>query len=199
MRKTWTWAACLPFVLATAAGAQEKPRAQEKPESQEKTEPPQKAKTPGPRRTVTPLKVQLVFSKYEGEKKLSSLPYTLWVNADDPQRTHLRTGVDVPVPVESKDARIQYTNVGTNIDCRAETLEDGRFMVNLVVEESSLYSADRKITDPLHAPSDVPLFRKFFSTFNVVLRDGQTAQYTTATDPISGDVLKIDATLSVVK
>jgi hypothetical protein len=33
----------------------------------------------------------------------------------------------------------------------------------------------------------------------MVLRDGQTAQSTSATDPISGEVLKIDVTLNVVK
>jgi hypothetical protein len=32
-----------------------------------------------------------------------------------------------------------------------------------------------------------------------MLRDGQSTQYTAATDPVSGEVLKIDVTLTVVK
>jgi hypothetical protein len=43
------------------------------------------------------------------------------------------------------------------------------------------------------------LFRNFRSEANVVLRDGQTARYTVATAPVSGEMLKIDVTLNVVK
>jgi hypothetical protein len=32
-----------------------------------------------------------------------------------------------------------------------------------------------------------------------VLRDGQSSQLTVATDPVSGDVVKVDVTLDVVK
>ena len=45
----------------------------------------------------------------------------------------------------------------------------------------------------------VPAFRSFTSNFNILMRDNQTAQYTTATDQVSGEVLKIDATLNVLK
>jgi hypothetical protein len=44
-----------------------------------------------------------------------------------------------------------------------------------------------------------PVLRSFTSNFTILLRDGQTAQYTTATDQVSGEVLKIDATLNVLK
>jgi hypothetical protein len=33
----------------------------------------------------------------------------------------------------------------------------------------------------------------------MVLKDGQTTQLTTAADPISGDVMRVDVTLTVVK
>ena len=44
---------------------------------------------------VTPLKVSVVVSRFQGEKKLSSLPYTLSVNAGS--RGTLRMGAKVPV------------------------------------------------------------------------------------------------------
>jgi hypothetical protein len=47
--------------------------------------------------------------------------------------------------------------------------------------------------------SNVPMFRSFDSSFQVLLRDGQTTQYTTATDPVSGEMTKIDVTLNVLK
>jgi hypothetical protein len=55
-------------------------------------------------------------------------------------------GIEVPVPVEQlKDGTpttsFQYKNVGTNIDCRAGMASpDGRFRLDLNVEQSSIYS-----------------------------------------------------------
>ena len=46
---------------------------------------------------------------------------------------------------------------------------------------------------------DVPVFRSFRSSFAMVLRDGQSMQYASATDPISGEVMRIDVTLSLAK
>ena len=46
---------------------------------------------------------------------------------------------------------------------------------------------------------NVPMFRSFNSSFQVLLRDGQTTQYTSATDPVSGEMTKIDVTLNVLK
>jgi hypothetical protein len=45
----------------------------------------------------------------------------------------------------------------------------------------------------------MPSVRKFQSTFNLLLKDGQTATHTAATDPVSGEVLRIDVTLTVLK
>ena len=65
-------------------------RGQEKPKPAEELKP------------VTPLKVQVVLSEFDGEKKISSLPYTFFVNADErsarPQ-TNVRMGLRVPVAV----------------------------------------------------------------------------------------------------
>ena len=47
--------------------------------------------------------------------------------------------------------------------------------------------------------ANVPAFRTFKSTFVPILRDGQTAQYTAATDPVIGEVVKIDVTVTVLK
>jgi hypothetical protein len=176
----------------------------------------EQAETKEPRRGVTPLKVQIVFSKYQGEKKVASLPYTLTCNSDR-NPAMLRMGIEVPVPVAfAKEGApsFQYKNVGTNIDCRAGAIEDGRFRLELSIEQSSLYSVGEDkvrragategegrpgwgVTDtPL---GGAPMFRNFRSTFVPILRDGQTVQYTTATDPVSGEVVKIDVTLTVLK
>src|SRR5438046_8565913 len=50
---------------------------------------------------TVPVKVELVLSRFQAEKKISSLPFTLWVNAPgDPRMSgtqSLRMGMDVPV------------------------------------------------------------------------------------------------------
>jgi len=123
-------------------------------------------------------------------------------------------GIEVPVAVTTKEGAnsFQYRNVGTNIDCRARSLGDGRFKLDLGVEQSSIYRSpeaaasaaggggetpDRPV--PVESPNGPPLFRTFNAQFAVVLRDGQSSQHTTATDPVSGEVMKIDVGLTVLK
>ena len=49
------------------------------------------------------------------------------------------------------------------------------------------------------ASTGAPAFRNFNSTFTMVMKDGQTGQSTSVTDPVSGQVIKLDATLNVQK
>jgi len=44
-----------------------------------------------------------------------------------------------------------------------------------------------------------PTIRTFTSSFSLLLKDGQTAQHTAATDPVSGEVLRVDVTLAILK
>lgn len=174
--------------------------------AQEKPDRPPEIPAVTARRGPIPLKLQIVYARYLGEKKLSSVPYMLSVNADE-RPTRLRMGIEVPIQVATKDnvVQFQYKNVGNNLDCSAQGLDLGdRFRVNCTFEQSSVYSAEGDKRGAGSAIGDVqlgnmPLFRNFRSEANVVLRDGQTAQYTVATDPVSGEVLKIDVTLNVVK
>lgn len=156
-----------------------------------------------------PLKVQLVISRYSGEKKVSSVPYTLVVVANDNDKTSLRMGVDLPVPmtvftgpannVSAPTTSYQYRSIGTNIDCAARTVEGGLFKLDLGISDTSVFLTDKQAGANANPLAGLPAFRSFTSTFNVLLRDGQTAQHTAATDPVSGEVLRVDVTLSVLK
>lgn len=163
------------------------------------------SETPGTRKTLTPLRVALTVSRYDGEKKVGSLPYTLQVAANDPRGAKVRMGVEVPVPVttfqgagssSSPATSFQYRNVGTNIDCSADSLEDGRFRVILTVEQSSIPSTPEGRSGQAR---DLPMFRTFNAMVPLVLRDGQTTQYVAATDPVTGESIRIDVALSVIK
>ncbi len=191
MRKAFRVTSGVLVVLATAALA-----AQEAP-----------APSQAPRTGLVSLKVSLVLSRYQGEKKITSVPYTLLVTANQAERTSLRMGNQIPVPTTSigpggeRSTSYQYRDVGTNIDCSASTVPDGQFRLTLTVTDSSVYYPDR--TDPTAASTTPttasPAFRSFNSTFNILLRDGQTTQYSSATDQVSGQVIKLDATINVQK
>jgi hypothetical protein len=187
----------LMFAFALASTAMT--HAQEKPAA---------PKAPG---TVTPIKVQVVVSRYQGEKKVSSMPYNLSINAPadgsaPPGRATLRMGAQVPVmmmaaPVVDGKAMpaagpMQYKDVGTNIDCFASMLADGRFKLDITVDDASIY-ADEPSVSP--ATKGTPSFRMFKASDSMLLRDGQTAQFTTATDKVNGETVKVDVTLTVVK
>ena len=153
---------------------------------------------------VTPLKVQIVIGRYQGEKKISSLPYTLTMNANN--HASLRMGTSVPVvifsspnPAMPKDmpqaGPIQYRDIGTNIDCSSTALEDGRYLLSISVDDSSV-SPDEPGAG---AAKNGPSFRSFRATDTMVLKNGETGQFMTATDKISGETVKVDVTLSVMK
>ena len=149
------------------------------------------------------LRVQVVIARFQGEKKVASLPYTFSVTVEG-RSTRMRMGVDTPVAVATaaSDAgkpattSFQYRNVGTNIDCRASDAGDGRYQLQLSIENSSAYLggplADANATGS-------PLFRRFDTNIDPVMRDGQTIQTIASTDPVTGEVVKIDVTLNVVK
>lgn len=157
--------------------------------------------------TQVPLRVQIVVSRYSGEKKISSVPYTLSVVANDGDKTSLRMGVDVPIPQAVFNAKegfaaapvtsYNYRSIGTNIDCAARSHDGGVYKLDLGVSDSTVFIPDKGSATP--TMPGVPVIRAFTATFNVLLKDGQSATHTSATDPISGEVLRVDVTLSVLK
>ena len=154
-----------------------------------------------PPRVLTPLKITVVISRYQGEKKTGSLPFTLWVNANDRHGTSLRMGGSVAVPSSTTMgaqtvASYSYREIGTKIDSTAESLDESRFSVGLAIEDSQVFS---DATKPATGAAGMPAFQSFSSSMAVILKDGQSAQYTTATDKVSGEVIKVDVTLNVIR
>jgi hypothetical protein len=147
---------------------------------------------------TTPLKVEVVWAEFEGDKKVKSLPYILSVNAGpnrDFQASKLRVGTKVPAHT-LKDGALQYIDVGTNIDCRAWKIEDGSYRLELVVERSWVES---EVLIPGAGDFKEPVISQFRTETVISLRDGQTTQTTVSTDPVSGRVSKIEVSLSVLK
>jgi hypothetical protein len=158
---------------------------------------------------VTPLRVQVVLTEFDGEKKVKSMPYVSYLNAYEGGRggfARIRIGTRVPV-YSGKDSGMQYIDVGTNIDCRATNGDAGSFRLEMVVERSwveseVLIAPTRESVADKSEPAGQfkePIIRQFKMEMGVSLRDGQTSESTLATDPISGRVSKIEVSLSVLK
>jgi hypothetical protein len=94
-------------------------------------------------------------------------------------------------------ASYTYRDVGTNIDCSAVEAPGGGYSLNITVEDSSIQADGSDKTGK--AVRDVPIFRRFNASFSMLLRDGQTMQYMSVTDPLSGEVMRIDVTLNLAK
>jgi len=161
------------------------------------------AKSSDTPKNIVPLKVTVVFTEYDGEKKLSSLPYALFLKADENSRFvgRVRMGVRVPIWTGGKESAIQYQDVGSNLDCFAQAAEDGKYMLDLSLERSSIYpnSSEYPAASKPDEQPHQPLVRQFRANLALMLRDGQTTQNTIATDPLNGHIVKVEVTLNVVK
>ena len=175
--------------------------AQDKPKSDDK------AKVEAP---STPIKVQIVFSEFEGDKKTKSLPYVMYINA--PDLTELRSGwtkfrIGSRLPIYVGKNEMQYMDVGTNVDARAAYTGEGHVLLQLILERSWVEGeVSVPITKSDTAPADLsgghfqePIIRGFKSELDMKLRDGQPVESTMATDPISGKVVKVEISFTVVK
>jgi hypothetical protein len=157
----------------------------------------------------TPVKIQVVFAEFDGDKRVKSMPYTSQFTADAPhglEFAKLRIGNRVPL-YTGKENGLQYVDVGMNIDLRAERLDDGRFGVKVALERSwvqgdVLIPVAKTVDAPTGgSPGEFkePVIGQYKTDLYLLLRNGQTVESTLATDPLSGRLLKIEFTLTVVK
>jgi hypothetical protein len=160
---------------------------------------------------LVPLSVDVTVTRYQGEKKISSMPYVMAVNANKLGQAGpalLRMGAKVPVPTMAAPpgnpggavgpfaGPVNYQDIGTNIDCTAKVVEGG-YELRISVSDTSVYTNIKDNATP--TVGDMPVFRSFQSTNTLVLKDGQSREFTAATDRVSGEVIRIGVTLRVAK
>ncbi len=192
-------------MLSPLCRAQDKPKPEDKPKADDS----QKAEV-----RTTPVKVQIVFTEFEADKKVKSLPYTLYINAPDAPDwksggggfVKVRVGSRVPV-YTGGNTNMTYLDVGTNIDARAAYPGEGRLLLYLNVERSwveggvsvPVAKSDGSAAETFSGHFQEPVIRAFKSEFDLKLREGQPVESAMATDPISGKVLKVDVSFTTVK
>jgi hypothetical protein len=171
------------FLLAfvPAIGAAQQPTASADTTPAEKTESP----------TV---RLQVVLARYAGKKLVASEPYELLLVANG-QRKSLRTGAEVPIAggaAGGKENSGGYKSIGTNITVDVGQQSDGRFRTSLLVSSSSVYPADQK-------QADRSAFRTYMLNGEAFLREGARTEIATATDSLTGEVIKAEVTVTTVK
>jgi len=151
-----------------------------------------------------PLQVQIVIARYLNDKRVSSLPFSLSMSSAPGSKANVRMGGNVAVPStvftpQSGDGKASpltsynFQQVGTNIDVSAVPSVDARLGLNVTISETTLKAADPG------SQLNVPSTNNYQSSNTVFVKDGETAQFTAATDRISGEVVRIEVTAKVVK
>jgi len=182
----------------------------------------QPAQTAAPKATLDTVAVQVdvALTRWQGEKKTSSLPFVLISTAaargNGNNSTSIRMGVDVPVgtstsnstqttgaqgnsprAVETTRSEMTFRNVGTDIDTQVTRTDDTMFAVYVNIRDSAIFSADP--SKPPTVISDPTAFRTFNTSNTLPMKDGQTRLFGLATDKITGETMRIEVKLTVLK
>lgn len=194
MRKRWLVSVVVLWVAACVPNLS----AQDKPKTPEQN-------SEDIRFSRASLKVQVVFTEYEGDKKLKSLPYSLLVTThtrDTWPEAKIRVGSRVPVYTGSEHGSVTYMDVGTNIDCRAEAIAEGQYRIYLNLERSWVEGDVPVVVEKATPPQAFfrqPVVRQYRTELSPILKDGQSVETSLATDPLSGKIVKLEVSVSVVK
>lgn len=159
------------------------------------------------------LKIDLVISRTQGEKKISSLPFTLFAASTDsgPRGINVsasvRMGVDVPIGTTTSTregtpaattTRPEYRQIGTQIDCNATRMPDGRYSLALRIHDSAIFSPASAQPDQV-LKLDPAAFKTFTINNTRIVTLGRQEEFGRAADPITGEIVRVDAMVSVVK
>ena len=143
-----------------------------------------------------PVKLQILFSKYEGERKTSSLPYTVFASANGDRA---QINVSTNVPIVGSSGAVTYTNLGTSIDATITT-ESGRYKVVLSLKDNYMVVPKPEAENANVRPAaDSQSFGQFSYSGAITLKEGETKQVISAADRASGEVVKVDITLTLDK
>jgi len=136
----------------------------------------------------TPVKLQVVITRGEGDKKIRE-PYSLLASSSG-EVISLRIGHEVPVSTTGPNGQSRYTlqQVGTQIDVAITSIPgDGRYKVQLTVTKR--LTVDR---------NTAPTFYNFVFAGTLLLKNGETAPII-ATDLVTNETWQTDLTVSEEK
>jgi len=178
-------------------------------DAQEKPNPPKEEAKSGIHENTDQLQVRVIYTEYEGEKKVKSFPFALLLSTRNGPPSVVDVGTRIPIAksAENSASQYEYISVGTEVECRARVISTGVYALYLNFTrswvEGDVFVPVQKMAGPSSDPSvgkfAQPIIRKFQSDSDINMRDGQTLETIVGTDPVSGRVGKLEVSLTVVK
>lgn len=139
------------------------------------------------------MRCAVVLSRFQGEKKVTSLPYELLVSAGQPAMTPQGAPrVSLRVGVEMWLANQSTRFVGTSIDCAVVDGPGGAYGVYLNLEDSALTPSG----DGRTGPQGVRTYRV---TNVLTVTEGRPLQFSVGTDQFTGETTRAEVTVTAVK
>jgi hypothetical protein len=172
-RSLGTFMAAIPFALSFASVAEAQPQTQA---------------------DKIPVKLQFVISTFEGDKKVSSMPYTILATANGEQVT-LLSGRNIPIQTGENTS---YIGIGTTFVCTVTT-EAGNFKLAINFDEKLLVAARKPeaATGLTTNAPESPSFRDVNYVGTIYIKAGETKQLISSPDRFTGEVTKVDVTLTL--
>jgi hypothetical protein len=178
---TRTIAICMWAALLTAAPGV---RAQDAP-----AKAPEEPKAPGKR-----LLVRFQETRLRGASTTATRACTVTLHADA-GRARVFVGTQAAITVADKNAPASmFKNAGVEARVGATTLPDGRYRLDARFEESSVLAASTG-GDATTAGGN-PILQVVRGQSQVSLREGETVPFASAVDPVTGEVVRVDLTLT---
>jgi hypothetical protein len=155
---------------------------------------------------LAPLKITLILHEFDGKQEVASLPYELAITAhlgvehNQKERGSGRVGTRIPVLTEK--GSFTYVDIGTSYDCMVSAVGDGRFRIETSLDRSSVSTTNVENIKAKSIPAESPENPRINSlrlSFDVLLRDGESQEASTATDPLTGHIWKVEIRLKVLK
>jgi hypothetical protein len=144
---------------------------------------------------VQPYRLDFSLNEKEDGKILNSRHYSMSLTQGDANR--IRIGTRVPVATasndDSKNVQFQYIDVGTNIDCRLETIgEDTKLHVTSEVSEIDTTTGGSE-------PRLGPIIRQFKIEGYSLLTTGKPIQVGSVDDPNSKRQFQLEVTVTKLR
>lgn len=178
MKKTlgtcvWTVAA----LLATGTGTVAQPAKDTKPAGGEETA--------GPR-----LRVRFLETRLLGDKTTTVQIALLTLHTGD-KPAKVFVGTQVALRTSDKGApTVTFKNVGVQAEVRAQALPGSRYRLEASFERASVLAASGGAAAP--SSGDNPVLQVVKGESGIVLREGETVPFTSAVDPVTGEVVRVD-------
>lgn len=192
---------CGLFVSSASALAQAPPPPPPpRPPAAPDTPPPPPPPSPAQAIPRTAVRIDILVERSKGATKVSSLPYSIATMAygnGKEQPASLRFGSSVPIPTvgQGGGTTFTYQSIGTDIDTLLSVISEGRYQLNLTVEDSSVGDQDASADGRPRAP----IIRSYRINTTLLLRSGVTVPVNLSTDRISGETVTAQVTVTALK